>query len=156
MEFSIGEWVERRTDGAVGRVHHVQQFDGEDIFYVDLERGEDDIWAGSTGAWRRHFRLHAHVEGESRDCDGKYSSGHVSQMTLEERCDRNGDLHFQHRVLTYTVSLHGTGELKVTPEGLSWYEQTDEGYRATEVRWCSDDCEDASWQRDHSAEAMGY
>lgn len=159
MEFSIGEWVERRMDGKVGRVHSTQRFNDEDIFYVDLggRNKQEDIWAGSAGAWRRHFRVHAHVETSSRDCDGLYTGGHVLEMTLQERCDHFGDLHFQQRVLAGVVTLHGTGTLTVNPEGLSWHEVTDEGYRAEEVRWCEDECpEERSWQRDHTAESMGY
>lgn len=101
--------------------------------------------------------LHAHVSGSSRDCDGKYTFGRVEEMNDEERGDDLGDLHFKDRVLSNTVTLHGHGELTVKPEGLSWFEQTDEGYRESTVRWCEDDCPDMrSWQRDHSAEAAGY
>ena len=77
-------------------------------------------------------------------------------MTLEERCDAMGDLHFKDRVLSGTVSLHADGTLNVYPDGLFWREDTEEGYRAIDVRWCEDDCDEASWQRDHTAERMGY
>lgn len=100
--------------------------------------------------------LHAHVETDSRDCDGRYTGGHVLEMTLQERCDAMGDLHFKDRVLASVVSLHSDGTLTVSEDGMSWHERTDEGYRDAEVRWCEDDCEDASWQRDHRAEEMGY
>ena len=162
LEFSIGEWVERKTDGAVGAVKSVQPWENPDgdldfIYAVDLDRHPDDVWSGTAIAWRRHFRWHAHVSTHSRDCDGDYSGGHVVEMTLEERCDRFGDLHFKERVLGDTVTLHGHGTLEVTPDGLSWHEQTDEGYRAARVRWCEEDCPtERSWQRDHRAEAAGY
>jgi hypothetical protein len=150
QEFSVGEWVERIFDGKVGVVKRIQpgvgDAEGDYYFYVDLDphRGADeDLWAGTTAAWRRHHRLHAHSSTSSRDCDGDYTSGHVYEMTLEERC--YDSLH----------SLHGT--LTVTEDGLEWYEQTEEGYRAASVRWCDDDCPDErSWQRDHRAESMGY
>jgi hypothetical protein len=100
--------------------------------------------------------LHAHVDSRSRDCDGTYSSGYVCEMTTEERTGEFGDLRFQERVLGNAVTLHGHGTLEVTPDGMSWWETTDEGYRAVEVRWCEDDCPEASWQRDHRAEEMGY
>jgi hypothetical protein len=163
-EFSIGEWVERRIDGAVGRVKKVQAYDGDFVFYVDLEaatrRGpvsQDDLWAGTTVAWRRHHRLHAHVSTRSRDCDGTYTGGYVAEMTLEERCDRNGDLHFQQRMIGHAVTLHGYGRLDVTPNGVEWYEDTDEGSHAVDMVWCSDECDaERPWQRDHRAEEMGY
>ena len=158
-EFSVGEWVERIWDGKVGVVKKTQEYNEDLIYYVNFpEDRTDEVWAGNTGAWRRHFRWHAHVSSNSRDCDGSYSGGHVIEMTLQERCDQFGDLHFKERVLASTVSLiadHGT--LEVTEHGLSWHEQTEEGYRASEVVWCEDDCPDErSWQRDHRAEAAGY
>jgi len=164
MEFSIGEWVERKIDGAVGIVKKTQEYGEDLIYYVDLapdvRRGgllDTDLWAGNTGAWRRHFRWHAHVSSNSRDCDGSYSGGHVIEMTLEERCDQFGDLHFQQRVAGSTITFHGHGTLSVTPDGLEWHEQTEEGYRASSIRWCEEECDDTrSWQRDHSAEAAGY
>lgn len=159
--FSVGEYVTRSIDRKFGQVKKVQWHNGTWIFYVffdDADKTEDNPdgwWGGLAQAWKRQ-NLHAHVDTGSRDCDGTYSGGHVEQMTLEERCDSMGDLHFKDRVLAGVVSLHGTGRLKVTPEGLEWFEQTDEGYRAADVRWCEDDCEEASWQRDHRAEEMGY
>jgi hypothetical protein len=166
QQFSIGEWVERKFDGAVGVVKKVQESEpeGDFYFYVDLaphsHRGgllDTDLWAGTTGAWRRHFRLHAHVETSSRDCDGDYSGGHTDEMTTQERCDQFGDLHFKERVLGNVVTLHGEGTLEVSPSGLHWHEQTEEGYRRADVTWCEDECEDERpWQRDHRAEAAGY
>jgi len=166
-EFSIGEWVERRYDGKVGVVKRVQpgvgDAEGDFYFYVDLDphrrvkAADEDLWAGTTAAWRTHFRVHAHVSTSSRDCDGDYSGGHLDEMTLQERCDQFGDLHFKERVMGNVVSLHGHGTLTVTPTGLSWSEQTEEGYSAAEVRWCEDECEDERpWRRDHRAEAAGY
>lgn len=100
--------------------------------------------------------LHAHVETDARDYDGRYTQGYVLEKTTLERADDLGDYSFKTRVLAGVVSTHGSGTLSVTPEGLSWYEDTDEGYHRAEVRWCEDECEDRTWQRDHSAEAMGY
>ena len=101
--------------------------------------------------------LHAHMDGRSRDCDGDYSRGHVYEMTTLEKADRNPEFAFKERVLSNTVTLHGHGTLTVTPDGLSWHEQTDEGYSAAEIRWCEEDCTDKrTWQRDHRAESMGY
>lgn len=100
--------------------------------------------------------LHAHVETDSRDCDSRYTGGHVLEMTTQERADAFPELTFKDRVLVGVVSLSGDGLLTVTEDGLSWHEQTEEGYRTAEVRWCEEDCEEASWQRDHTAEAAGY
>lgn len=98
--------------------------------------------------------LHAHVETDARDCDGRYTQGYVLEKTTLER--DGGDYSFKTRVLAKVVSIHGSGTLSVTPEGLSWHEDTDEGYRRVEVRWCEDECEECTWQRDHTAEKEGY
>jgi hypothetical protein len=162
QQFSVGEYVERVIDGKVGRVKRaepgVADAEGDFYFYVQFdERDKDDVWAGTTQAWRRHYRLHAHVSTNSRDCDGDYSGGHVDEMTTQERCDQFGDLHFKERVLGNVVSLHGEGTAEISPSGIHWREQTDEGYRAADVEWCEDECEsERPWQRDHRAEAMGY
>lgn len=100
--------------------------------------------------------LHAHVETDARDCDGRYSQGYVLEKTTLERADDLGDYSFKTRVLAGVVSIHGSGTLSVTPDGLSWHEDTDEGYHRAEVRWCEDECEDCTWQRDHTAEREGY
>lgn len=161
QEFSIGEYVERRTDGQVGIVRGTETFNGDILYRVELlRRGydkDDNTVLGSEQAWRRHHRLHAHVSTSSADCDGTYSGGQVYEMTLQERCDMFGDFAFRERVLGSVVNLHGHGRMDVTPDGIEWREQTEEGYRAAEVRWCEDDCpEERSWQRDHRAEAAGY
>ena len=100
--------------------------------------------------------LHAHVETDARDCDGRYTDGHVFEKNTLERADDLGDYSFKKRVLARVVSIYGHGTLKVTPDGLSWHEDTDEGYHRVEVRWCEDECEDCTWQRDHTAERAGY
>ena len=158
QQFSIGEYVERKVDGQIGVIRKVEPWDGDYVFYVDFDgrNREEDLWAGTTPAWKR-MDLHAHVETDSADCDGRYTSGRVEEMTLEERCDQFWDLHFKERILGNTVSFHGTGTVEVSPSGLHWYEQTDEGYRRVDVEWCEQDCDDVrSWQRDHSAEKAGY
>jgi len=157
-EFSVGEYVERRLDGKVGVVKKVQPYEGDFAFYVNFRDDlTDETWAGTTVAWRRHFRWHAHVTTSSRDCDGDYSGGHVVEMTLSERCDQFGEIHFKERVIGDTISVYGHGILNVAPEQVSWHEQTEEGYSAADVRWCEDDCPDTrSWQRDHRAEEAGY
>lgn len=101
--------------------------------------------------------LHAHIDNRSRDCDGDYSSGYVAEMTTQEKTERYPDLAFKERVVSGVVSLHSHGVLTVKPDGVTWNEQTDEGFRAVDVEWCEDECSDKrSWQRDHRAESMGY
>ena len=100
--------------------------------------------------------LHAHVEIESRDCDGMYSQGYVFEMTTLERDETFPDIAFKDRVVTSIISLHSHGTLNVRPSGVFWYESTEEGYRRADVTWCDDTCSGSSWQRDHSAEAAGY
>ena len=100
--------------------------------------------------------LHAHVETESRDCDGMYTSGYVAAMTTLERNEEFSDLVFKDRVITGIISVHAYGTLTVTPDGVTWGESTEEGYRRVEATWCSDTCPGSSWQRDHTAEAAGY
>jgi hypothetical protein len=163
-EFSIGEYVQRKFDGAIGVVKRVHPYEEDFVYYVELdpatpgsEFAEDRIWAGTREAWTRFFRMHAHMSSQSRDCDGDYSHGHVYEMTLAERTDQFGEITFKERVMGSTVSLHGTGELRVSPLGLEWHEDTEEGYRRVSVTWCEDECpHERSWQRDHRAEAMGY
>lgn len=100
--------------------------------------------------------LHAHVESESRDCDGMYSQGHVAAMTTLEMNEEFPDLVFKDRVITGIISVSGYGSLNVTPHGVFWDESTEEGYRRVDVTWCNDTCTGSSWQRDHTAEAAGY
>lgn len=110
--------------------------------------------------------LHAHVETSSSDCDGPFYRHWVDQFNADERKESMedindfSDIHFMNRVFTnncgpYAVSHQLT--IKVDSEGFEWNEQTDEGYRAGHVIWCTDDCDlDESGQRDVYAEQMGY
>ena len=69
------------------------------------------------------------------------------------------DLVFKSRVLSNHVSFHSEFGVTVAVHewGFTTHEQTDEGYRQAEVRWCEDDCnEDEYSQRDVYAEMMGY
>lgn len=112
--------------------------------------------------------LHAHVSTASADCDGPMYRDFVSALNDDERKmhdDANGvrdfhDLAFKSRVLAAHVSFHSEVgvEVRMTLDGFSMVEQTDEGYRSAEVRWCEDeDCDPhAESQRDVYAEMMGY
>ena len=97
--------------------------------------------------------LHAHVEHNSRDCDGVIESSHVSRPNDDEE-----DHDFRDRMVGMTVSAHANqGTLTVTDGDLSWHENTEEGYSATDVTFCHEpDCDAPRTYRDHTAESMGY
>lgn len=112
--------------------------------------------------------LHAHVSTASADCDGPMYRDYVTALNDDERAmheQANGvndfhDLTFKERVLGNHVSFHSEFgvTVKVGEDGFTMSEQTDEGYRSAEVRWCEDeDCDpNAASQRDVFAEMMGY
>jgi hypothetical protein len=112
--------------------------------------------------------LHAHVSTASSDCDGPFYREYVDTFNvteLEERAAANGvndfsDIHFMNRVFTNNCGPYGVEHgmrITVTNDGFDWYEDTDEGCRSGEVRWCHEDCDPrAAWQRDVFAEQMGY
>jgi hypothetical protein len=101
--------------------------------------------------------LHAHISQSSRDCDGDYSSGYLVSITDAEMAGAFPDLVFKERILVHVARFHSVAELRVSPLGLEWYEDTEEGFNRTSVTWCEDDCTiPAPWQRDHRAEAAGY
>lgn len=168
-KYVIGEYVvltnPRDEQDARGnwRVQSQMEEDGVTRYVVSEEINTNRF--GRTrmvaeGDLRSLHNEHAHVGTESRDCDGRYTGIYVEMPNDDERCDLLGDLYFKQRVLDDIVSLHGDGTLKVSPTGLDWYEQTDEGYRSAEVLWCADDtCSDIRPRhryRDHTAEAAGY
>lgn len=159
--FIVGEWVTRRTDGVVGIVRGVQEYNDGPLYRVELQRPrispEENTVLGSEGAWDRLHKVHAHVTTSSRDCDGDYRSGRSVELTAEERCDSFGDISFKERVIANVITVHGYGTLSVTPEGVEWGENTEEGYRMASVEWCEDNCPNVKpWHRDLRAEAAGY
>lgn len=109
--------------------------------------------------------LHAHVSTASSDCDGPMYHEYVSTLNDAERAMHEKaqgvndfhDLEFKARILSNHVSFHSNTRVEVDERGFTTHEQTDEGYRSAEVRWCEDDCNtDARSQRDVFAEQMGY
>lgn len=105
--------------------------------------------------------LHAHVSTAAADCDGPMYREFVQEMNDEERTnDEYGDLVFKERILGNHVSFHSEFgvAVKVSAEGFTMHEQTDEGYRSADVTWCEDEeCDPNSYsQRDVYAEQMGY
>lgn len=112
--------------------------------------------------------LHAHVSTAASDCDGPLYRDYITELNDDERAmheQANGvndfhDLTFKERVLGNHVSFHPENEVwvKVTEDGFTTSERTDEGYQSAEVRWCEDESCDpnAASQRDVFAEQMGY
>lgn len=114
--------------------------------------------------------LHAHVDTFSRDCDG----GHGNEYTMgfnddevAERENANGindfsDIHFMERVMMSVASPYAVSigmRITVTDDGISVTEETEEGSRSAEVRWCHDEDCDPNCQGpvyDEYAEMMGY
>lgn len=110
--------------------------------------------------------LHAHIETHATDCDGSISRDYVMAMDEAELSSQLGDFEFHNRVVASVVNTYASfrgGQLTVSVDdeygsvSLSWSEQTEEGSRQTEARFCSDNCDEAvSHYRDHRAEAAGY
>lgn len=121
--------------------------------------------------------LHAHIDRATSDCDGPFYSSYVEflnddEKALHDRALAEGlskgydgavndfhDLHFKERILGGQVSFHPEedAEVHITKAGFTVSEQTDEGYRRVEVRWCEDEtCTPTYTQRDVYAEMMGY
>ena len=111
--------------------------------------------------------IHAHVSTASADCDGPQYSSRVEVFNDEERAEQEraqgvndfSDIHFMERVFMSVASPYAVHQMtvKVDEEGIDVHEQTEEGYRSAEVRWCRDDCdlEETSY-RDVYAEMMNY
>lgn len=162
-KFLMGERVVRIMDGLEGKVVRMEPYGDTFLYAVDLGREPmegftDDIWSGTEEAWRRARTLHAHVETNSRDCDGDYRKGYVDFLTTTERVSDFGEMEFKERVMVSAVSVHAEhGTLEVTATGLEWRQPTEEGYSSTSVTWCEqEDCDRSSYQRDFRAEAAGY
>lgn len=109
--------------------------------------------------------LHAHFETAASDCDGLITRDYVVVPNDEERASEFGDIEFHDRVVamvvnTYSLDREARLEVHRLADGdvrMSWSEPTEEGYRATEVTFCNDHCDEAeSSYRDHRAESMGY
>lgn len=95
--------------------------------------------------------LHAHVSREARDCDGFHGRDYIERVNddeIAESVKANGindfsDIHFMDRVFVSCCSPYAVQfgmRVTVTDAGFDWTEDTEEGFRAGEVRWCWDDC----------------
>jgi hypothetical protein len=110
--------------------------------------------------------LHAHIETAQRDCDGLYTSGYMMPLTNEEieeskkEVNDFHEIHFMNRIMGLVACPYAIlrATVKIDEDGIEVREDTEEGFRNTEVRWCKDEsCTEGSpWQRDHTAEAAGY
>lgn len=111
---------------------------------------------------------HAHITREQSDCDGPTYQEYTVFVSDEDKaksaaCDGVNDfweIEFKDQILTSQVSMYALTHrltLEASEDGFNWREQTDEGYRGGEVRWCHDeDCGESYSQRDIYAEMMGY
>lgn len=155
MDYIIGERVRRRSDSRDGVVEGAREYNGQTLYTVRLSRPAETV-QGFASAWSPAITIHAHGERVSQDCDGQYSSGWLAEPTSEER--RSGwEMDFKGRVVRDIVNTEtSSGRLDVTEEGVTWSETTEEGFVSVTVTWCSDQCSDSPWSRDHTAERAGY
>ena len=111
--------------------------------------------------------LHAHISTAQSDCDGPTYDSWVVTFNEDERNEHIAatergyndfsEYSFKERILGNAVSFHGNGQVNIHPDGFNYFENTDEGYRSAEVRWCEDDCDtNERTHRDVFAEQMGY
>jgi len=113
---------------------------------------------------------HAHIATASRDCDGPFYRDYTVFVDDEAKaksaaCDGVNDfwdIEFRESILTSQVSLTTLtdgrkAEIVIREEGFHYSEETDEGYRSADVRWCDDEfCGESYSQRDIYAEMMNY
>lgn len=122
--------------------------------------------------------LHAHVSTAAADCDGPVYDSYVETFNYAEREAQvrayfNGlmrgydepvndfsDIDFMNRVFASKCGPYAVHQMRVTVDesGFDYHEQTEEGYRSGEVRWCRDETCDRTRRthRDVFAEAAGY
>lgn len=111
---------------------------------------------------------HAHIDTASADCDGPMYRSYTVFVSDEAKaksaaCEGVNDfweIEFRNDILTSQVSLYAIGHglrMTATDDGFEFHEDTDEGYRRGEVRWCEDEsCDESYSQRDVYAEMMNY
>lgn len=101
-------------------------------------------------------RFHAHVESESRDCDGRYSGRWT--VGLDNNFDGREDIiNYLNEFYVYESGQVEAGNDADGRYGWESHEPTEEGYRSVWVTYCTDaHCTSESEARDHSAEAAGY
>ena len=88
--------------------------------------------------------MHAHIDWEASDCDGRLSGSHVMEMIGDEMTSDMGDIDFERRVLASVVNVNairGTLTVEAVGDGtsvLSWSETTEEGGRAVDATFYAD------------------
>ena len=146
----------------VGRVEGIVMNGEERLWRVSASRegktSLDQYLVHPTNVIPLHD-VHAHVSIWSRDCDGEHSSGYVETLINKERQDIYGDIEFKLRIISQVVDVTTEGTLKVREDGATWTEVREEGYLTKEATWhslaeCPGFTDD--WQRDYTAERMGY
>jgi len=112
--------------------------------------------------------LHAHVSTASADCDGPqydsrvetFSDAEIAESAAAAGVNDFSDIHFMERVMMSVASPYACHQMtvKVDEQGIDVHEQTEEGYRSAEVRWCHDTTCDTerTTHRDVYAEQMNY
>lgn len=100
--------------------------------------------------------MHAHVDTQSKDCDGTYV-----RTVVYDNFDNLDDYGFRTKVLGLVASVYASeATLKILDGGdLEYHEVTDEGYEHSFARFCEDEeCleGDTGSFRDLAAEAAGY
>lgn len=95
-------------------------------------------------------RIHAHVERNSQDCDGRYSQTAVYVADDDQTDDAFRQWAFD--LFSHGATVSGTG-------GHNFYTfcYTEEGYLSNDVVFCTeDDTDEPGTFRDYTAEAAGY
>jgi hypothetical protein len=89
-----------------------------------------------------------------------FNDDEIAERIAAEGVNDFSDIHFMNRVFVNEAGPYAveSAQIEITKHGFSYAEQTDEGYRSAEVRWCEDeDCDiHERSHRDVFAERMGY
>lgn len=107
------------------------------------------------------MKLHAHLDWESRDCDGRYSGTSATVINPDE-----SEYDFEIRMLGSRISWPSSYEgpveisLHVLESGkhqIVSRQDTEEGYSNAAITFCEDECDvGKTGFRDYTAESMGY
>ena len=155
---TVGDWV-THTSGLTGVVEYTTERYGLVQYHVRGKNGwKNHQVTDRDNTFLPFHTVHAHVEKETTDCDGRHTIRWVSEMNEVERKEEFGDLALKDRVMCWIVSMHAdSGMLSVNRGGITWHEDTEEGYVHTDVSWCEKpDCVEGVEHRDHYAEQRGY
>lgn len=163
------DWLHDQLRGEIG-VQDLSQQVYELWRYLDtfVVPCEVHMWAHVTdiiGLLYRGEQLppleHAHIETNSRDCDGPHE--HSTSIILRDEHHPDGRFD-QGDLIRLFLPTHTEFEFlvnndrSITPFQCSWSIDTDEGFESTEITVCEDDRCDIgkTTQRDRFAEQAGY